>query len=195
MIRNSKTIEGYVFVCGMKRQVYKRIDNNKWIDLSAPIPAVDEKVGFESIDGFSVNEIYAVGWNGEIWGYDGKNWTNKASPTNRILTSVCCAPNGEGYICGQQGIMIKGRKDTWEIISWENDVGIDLWDICWFQGKIYVASMTNLFTLEGNELVEVDFGEMEIPSCYNLTSVDDVLWSIGKNDVVSFNGNAWQRYD
>jgi hypothetical protein len=195
MIRNANTIESYVFACGMKRQVYQRIDENKWIDISAPFPVLDEKVGFEAIDGFSLNEIYSVGWNGEIWGYDGKKWTNNQSPTNRILTSVCCAPNGKAYICGQQGIMLEGRKNTWEVVAWDMDVSLDLWDICWFNDKIYVASINNLYTLEGNNLVEVDFGEVEINTCFNLTTSEGVLWSIGKEDVVSFDGKKWQIYN
>lgn len=194
MIRNAKNIDGYVFVCGMKRQFYKRIDEGVWKDLSVPFSSSDKKVGFESIDGFSENEIYAVGWGGEIWSYDGSNWENKYSPTNKILTSICCAENGDSYICGQQGIMIKGRKDAWDIINFESDVSVDFWDLCWFQGQLYVASINNLFTLNGNKLVEVNFEELEIPTCYNLTTANDVLWSVGKDDVVSFNGKAWRKY-
>jgi hypothetical protein len=195
MIRNARTIGGFVFACGMKRQVYQRIDEDQWVDISAPFPANNEKAGFEAIDGFSTKEIYAIGWGGEIWKFNGTKWANKASPTNVILTSVCCAPNGVVYICGQQGVMITGRQDAWELVEWEDDVSVDLWDLCWFQDKLYVATMTNLYTFEQNRLVEVDFGEIDTPTCFSLTTADGVLWSIGRDDVVSFDGKSWQRYD
>jgi hypothetical protein len=195
VIRRACNIGGYVFVCGMKRQVYKRVDEGKWVDVSAPFPDASEKVGFEAIDGFSDKEIYAVGWKGEIWEYDGSKWTDRYSPTNVILSAVCCGPDNMVYACGQQGVMIRGRNSSWEIIEWDNEVSVDLWDLCWFQDKLYVATITNLYTLDENQLVQVDFGEMETPSCYNLTTSDGVLWSIGKDDVVSFDGKTWQRYD
>ena len=45
MICNARSIAGHVFACGMKRQVYQRVDERKWIDVSAPFPKPDERVG------------------------------------------------------------------------------------------------------------------------------------------------------
>jgi peroxiredoxin family protein len=53
MIRNANSINGYVYACGMQRQVYKRDSENLWTDISATFPSKSEKAGFESIDGFS----------------------------------------------------------------------------------------------------------------------------------------------
>jgi hypothetical protein len=195
LIRNAKTIDGNVVACGMLRQVYKRVGEGEWKNISAPSPKTGEKVGFEAIDGYSGNELYAAGWNGEIWEYDGKGWTNRVSPTNAILTAVCCAGDGVVYVSGQQGVMIKGRHDRWESIEWEENVDVGIWDLCWFNEKLYVATMTNLYTLQGNQLVSVDFGGLGIPSCCSLTQAEGVMWSIGKEDVLSFDGATWRRYD
>src|SRR6185503_15317713 len=78
LIRNARTIEGQVYACGMKRQVYRRTGERTWKDVSAPFAKPKEKVGFVAIDGFSRAEIYAVGWKGEIWQYNGKKWTNRS---------------------------------------------------------------------------------------------------------------------
>ncbi|WP_341325083.1 hypothetical protein [Methylotuvimicrobium sp. KM2] len=195
MIRNAKTISGYVFACGMLRQVYHRTNEGIWKNISATSPKAEEKVGFEAIDGFSLNEIYAVGWSGEIWEYFDSKWIARSSPTNLILTSVCCAPDNSVYIGGQNGTLIKGRNDSWEIIQWEDDIDIDIWDLHWFQNKLYVATIRNLYTLEGNTLVDVNFGETDITSCFNLTEAEGVMWSIGHEDVLSFDGNKWQKYN
>jgi hypothetical protein len=80
------------------------------------------------------------------------------------------------------------------MIKWEEEVSVDIWDLCWFREKLYVATMTALYTLDGNNLVEADFGQMPIPTCYSLTAAEDVLWSIGRDDVASFDGAIWQVY-
>jgi hypothetical protein len=193
LIRNARTIGGYVYACGMLRQVYRRGGERKWTDISAP--ESDEEVGFESIDGFNEKEIYAVGWQGEIWEFDGKKWKDRNSPTNVILTAVCCAGDDNVYVAGQQGVMLRGRHAEWDLIEWEEEVDVDLWDLCWFQDKLYVASNTDLYTLEGNALVSVDFGEIETPTCFSLTTAEGVLWSIGKDDVASFDGTTWRLYE
>jgi hypothetical protein len=195
LIRNARTIEGEVYACGMKRQVYRRTGERTWNDVSAPFPKPKEEVGFEAIDGYSHKEIYAVGWKGEIWQYSGKKWTNRSSPTSLIMTAVCCAGDDVVYVAGQQGVMIRGRNDEWEAIEWEDDVSDDLWDLCWFGDKLYVATMTGIYTLEGSTLEPVDLGDVEIATFYSLTTTDGVLWSIGRDDVASFDGTNWQRYD
>lgn len=195
LIRNARTVVGYVYACGMLRQVYKRVGEGEWQNISASSPKSGEKVGFEAIDGYSGNELYAVGWNGEIWEFNGAKWTNRPSPTNVILTAVCCAGDGVVYVAGQQGVMIKGRHDRWEIIEWENNVDVNIWDLCWFKKKLYVATITNLYTLEGNDLQEEDFGDLGAPTCYSLTQAEGVMWSIGKEDVLSFDGTTWRSYE
>src|SRR5213083_2399530 len=130
LIRNARAISGHVYACGMKRQVYERVDEGKWVDVSAPFPEANVTAGFEAVDGYSQNEIYAVGWNGEIWEYDGSQWADRSSPTNVILSAVHCAPNNLVYVAGQQGVLIRGRNSSWEIVEWEQEVSVDLWDLC-----------------------------------------------------------------
>ncbi|MGR4868945.1 hypothetical protein ACIPRI_08725 [Variovorax sp. LARHSF232] len=196
MIRNARTIGGYVHACGMKRQVFKRVGEKQWADMSAPRAGDSEEFGFEAIDGYAEDDIYAAGWGGEIWRYDGTAWTQCGSPTNVILTAICCAPDGFVYAAGQGGVMVKGRGDAWSLVNWEDEVTLDLWDLCWFQDKLYVATMFALFTFEhGNRLEEVNYGAMGPVTGFNLTTADGVLWSIGKSDVAAFDGTTWQKYD
>ena len=194
LIRSANTINGYVYACGMKRQVYKRTGEKKWVDISAPFPAKKEKVGFESVDGFSEDEIYAVGWNGEIWQYNGTQWLNRDSLTNLILASVCCADDGVVYIVGQQGLLIRGRHDTWEVVEWDDDINIDFWDLCFFKDKLYISSIFELYTFENGQLIDVDFKGIDVSSCHSLTQAEGIMWSIGAEDVLSFDGKTWQKY-
>ncbi|WP_217441940.1 MULTISPECIES: hypothetical protein [unclassified Myxococcus] len=195
MIRNAREIAGWVYACGMKRQVYKRIGEAKWVAMNAPAAEATEKAGFEAIDGTSETDLYAAGWGGEVWRYDGKSWSPCESPTRVILSAVCCAPDGTVYVAGQQGVLLKGRGSAFAVVPWAEEVTSDLWDLCWFRGKLYVATLSALYTLEGDRLVEVDFGEAGTPTCYGLATAEDVLWSIGRDDVASFDGTTWKRYE
>lgn len=195
-IRNARGIAGYVYACGMKRQVYKRTDEKKWKAMNAPAPKkADEAVGFEAIDGYSESEVYAVGWQGEIWEHDGKAWHDHSTPTNLVLTCVCCAPDDTVYVGGQQGTLMHGRHGIWEPIDLEEDFGADVWDLCWYNDKLYIATIQALFTLKGKRLIEVDFGAAGPATCFSLTTAEGVLWSVGHQDVLSFDGKRWQRYD
>lgn len=195
MIRNAREIDGEVYACGMKRQVFRRTGEKRWVDMSAPRAGDTEKFGFEAIDGYSAGDIYAAGWGGEIWRFDGKAWSDCGSPTNVILTAVCCAGDGVVYAAGQGGVLVRGRQDSWEVVPWEGEVGEDLWDLCWYRDKLYVATMNSLYTLDGNALDGVDFSEAGAMTCYSLSQAEGVLWSVGKSDVASFDGTAWTRYD
>ncbi|MBB3639980.1 MULTISPECIES: beta propeller repeat protein [Variovorax] len=195
MVRHAREIGGEVFVCGSKRQVFRRIGEGQWLDMSAPRAGQTEVFGFEAIDGYGWNEIYAAGWAGEIWRHDGTAWTRCGSPTNVILSAVCCAGDGLVYVAGQGGVLVKGRGDAWAPVAWEDEVDADLWDLCWFRDELYVATMSGLYTLDANRLVPVDFGAMGPVSCYNLSVAQGVMWSVGKADVASFDGTTWRKYD
>ncbi|WP_235507994.1 hypothetical protein [Variovorax sp. Root434] len=195
MIRNAREIGGHVHACGSKRQVFRRVGDRQWVDMSAPPAAQTEVFGFEALDGYAENEIYAAGWGGEIWRYDGSAWTQCGSPTNVILTAVCCAGDGTVYVGGQGGVLVSGRGDVWASVAWEDEVTADLWDLCWFRDRLYVATMSQLYTLDADRLVPVDYGGMGRVTCYSLSVAQGVLWSVGKADVASFDGTTWQKYD
>lgn len=193
LIRNANTVDDLVVACGMGRQVYLRTGEKKWKAMNGPAPAEGEAAGFEAIDGFALDDLFAVGWNGEIWNYDGKAWHERPSPSDLILTAVCCAGDGKVYAAGQDGTLLRGREGAFEAVS--IPVGVDLWDLCWFNNKLYVATMSELFTVDGTKVEPVDFGERAPDSCYSLTAYDGVLWSIGETDVASFDGTTWTHYD
>lgn len=56
-----------IYACGMDRTVAVRTGPLTWKDLSAP-PATgaEQVVGFESFDGYSAKDLYAVGWQRDL---------------------------------------------------------------------------------------------------------------------------------
>jgi hypothetical protein len=194
-LRSVRGISGKAYAVGMQRQVYRRDDRDLWICLDRGIrPNPEQVVGFESVDGFGADDIYAVGWEGEIWRFDGRGWHQVDSPTNFILTDVCCAGDGLVYACGRLGLLLVGRNDTWSVVPQESTIE-DIWSLAWFRGFLYLATYRGLFRLSGGILEPVDMGK-ELPRTYYRVSANqDILWSIGAKDVMAFDGNAWTRIE
>jgi hypothetical protein len=105
---------------------------------------------------------------------------------------VFCAWDGEVYICGQRGILLKGRGARWEVIE-QQETQEDLWDLQWFNGKLYLSTTRMLYTLEGDRLERVETGDEIAGSCYHLDAADGILWSIGAKDILQFDGQEWTR--
>lgn len=186
------TIDRHAYACGMQREVFVRTGEGQWQAISAPKPPPRTPVGFEAIAGFNEQNIYAVGWRGEIWQRSDTQWIQHDSPVNIILTGVCCADDGYVYACGQNGTLIKGRNDQWEVIDHALP-SEDFWDIHAFGDCVFVASFGGLFRILNNIVEPVEFGGDAPSTCHRLTSAEGVLWSVGAEDVFSFDGATWQR--
>jgi hypothetical protein len=186
--------KGYAYAVGPARTVYKRDKPGEWNRINVPQPERDNlmNAGFESIDGFSEKDIYAVGWGGEIWHYNGSLWKQLNSPTNLGLFKVRCAEDGYVYVSGQMGILLRGRNEIWEIIEHETTEE-DLRGIECFKEKLYVSTTKSVYELKDEQLIQVDFGN-DVPStCYYLSANDGIMWSIGAKDVMEFDGKKWSR--
>lgn len=196
-LRCGRVIAGHVYAAGMDRQVYRRESKGKWREIHESLPTEEsDVVGFESIDGYSDDEIYAVGHEGEIWYYDGKIWHATGKLTKHILLSVHCAADGYVYVSGQTGLVIRGRKKDWQIISTDNKKNYDFWAVANFQGRTYAASTDLMCTLQDGVAKPVDFGDTDIPfSFYRLEFAGEQLLSVGYKDVMLFDGVKWKRLD
>lgn len=198
MMRSIRTISGKGYAVGMQRQVYRREGTNQWIDLSQSIRPKKESgiiCSFEGIDGYDENEVYACGRDGEIWWFDNE-WHQVDSPTNINLTNVKCAPDGYVYICGRTGILLKGRRNTWNVIQ-QDLVADDFWGIAWFGDRLYLSTMHLILELTDSGLAPVVFKGDFPTTCFHLAVASDesVMWSTGSKDLFSFDGSAWKRID
>ncbi|HEX7664891.1 MAG TPA: hypothetical protein VF407_10280 [Polyangiaceae bacterium] len=91
-------------------------------------------------------------------------------------------------------MLLRGRDDDWKTIATKG-VKDDLWDLCWFGDELYVSSMSTLYVLQGDALAPVDYGQKAPGSAYRLSEAQGVLWSLGQQSLLSFDGKTWQRWE
>lgn len=194
-LRRLTSVDGTFFACGMNRVALRRTSPGRWAAFG-PGPLKDDPpvVGFEDIAGYSATELYAVGWGGEIWWYDGKQWRRADSPTSTNLSSMTCAPDGSVYVVGHDGVMLKGRRDQWELV--ETGRPENLKDVAFLNGQLYVCTDFALFKLQKSGLVpETEFanGNDRPATCLHLLESAGELVSLGTKDVFVKRDAAWQR--
>lgn len=193
-----RNIGNEVFVVGMNRQVYRRTGVDAWESFDKGIDRAtntEEVFGFQAVDGFDENALYAVGWEGEIWRCTHGIWQQENSVVKNVLVDVCCAGNGFVYASGRNGILIRGKEGHWEVLPQPNFTE-DIWSLAWFDNKLYAASLENVFVLhDDNTLSAVDMGEDRAATCYKLVTGASLMWSIGEKDVMCFDGARWTRID
>jgi len=70
--RGVRDIAGKAYAVGMGGQVYRRDNLQTWTRLGNSLP---HAIDLEAIHGFNEEEIYAVGWKGALWRFDGTDWS------------------------------------------------------------------------------------------------------------------------
>jgi len=194
-LRALGVVDGDIYACGMNRVVLRREGTGRWQSLG-PGPRADDPdvVGFEDIGGFGKDEMYAVGWGGEIWWCASGVWRRVDSPTSTNLRALCCAPDGFVYVVGHAGTMLRGRRDQWAVIETERSE--NLMDVAWHDGVVYVVTNFRILKLVNGALVnDADFADAaDLPAtCLNLLQPPDGLISLGQKDVFRRSSGPWHR--
>ncbi|MGZ8943387.1 MAG: hypothetical protein ACXW00_11505 [Methylobacter sp.] len=192
---NLTTIANTAYACGMGRVLMRRNENGHWSDISAPWPKSSEGIiGFTCVSGLENSLIYAVGWQGEIWTLLGQLWTKEDSPTNANLNAVAVTTDGIVYVVGDNGAMLKGRQNCWELLNTETD--LNLTDVCVHMNDVYVCSDFDVYRLTDSGLVH-DFnleGEDVPQTCLKLFSAGSQgLYSMGPLDVFQLINDTWYQ--
>jgi photosystem II stability/assembly factor-like uncharacterized protein len=133
-MRDARFIGDKVVAVGMSRQVYRREQPGKWVHIDQGVLAKPrDMVGFEAVDGFAQDDIYAAGLKGEIWHYDGKNWRQEKSPTDWAISRLRCVAPDMIYACGAGGALIRGQKGRFDLIQ-QKTTKDNLYGLEWFKG-------------------------------------------------------------
>lgn len=185
-IRDLRIIGGHAYATGMSRQIYRREAAGVWhrFDDGVVQPRGAISVaGFNAIDGLDENNIYAVGFNGEIWHFQNLKWTRIDSPTGVVLHRVRTVRDNIVFACGQEGVLIEGFDSQWRIV--EHGISLpDLWGMEWFNDRLYVACDDGLYALKSNDVLEkINIGLGDNWTFRHLHANDGVLWSFGPKHI------------
>lgn len=193
-LRRVVAVNGEFMACGMNRVVLLRQALGRWASVGPGAKQGDPAiVGFEDIDGWSAEEIYAVGWHGEIWWRDRGKWKQVDSPTNTTLSSLAIGTDGVAYAVGHDGTLVKGRRDQWRLV----DTGMlaNLKDVSASDGVVRVCSDFALYTLTPSGLMpDDDFADEDRPAtCLHLLPAPGAVFSLGTKDLFIRDGGPWRR--
>jgi hypothetical protein len=186
-------IAGKYYAAGMGRTVYLREAPGKWRNISPQTKLPSDKIlGFEDIDGFSADDIYTIGWAGEVWNYTGVAWDQIETGSKQNFNAVCCAEDGNIYGVGDNGAILRRRDEKWQVIM--TGVAGDLQDVRDFDGKIYIVSDHQMFQLQDDRLiVESAFSEAEPSTFLHLLKAKDGLVSIGPRNLWTLQKGVWNK--
>ncbi len=179
-------VAGAHFAVGMGRAVFRRSSAGLWHPLNAGLPPNEpgSVTGFCDIAGFSEAELYAAGWGGELWRFNGSRWSRLVSGTEAILTSLVCADE-RVFAVGRSGTVLVGRGDSWRRVAAPEH---DFWGAAWFRGALYLSSLSLVFRLEDEVLKPVNAG-----SAYHLLRAGaERLVSVGARELEVFDGDSWE---
>jgi hypothetical protein len=177
--------------------VLRRESEGTWRDFGpGPSKGDPDVIGFEDLGGYGPDEMYAVGWGGEIWWCDRGRWRRVDSPTSANLRALYCADDAV-YIVGHNGTMLRGRHDSWQVM----DTGRreKLMDVSVYGDKIQVCTDFRLLKWSDTGLVnDTDFADAaDVPAtCLYLLNAPDApqgLISLGQKDVFRRQSGPWAR--
>jgi len=188
-----REVAGGLYACGHGRQVYG-LHEGSWVRLSEAILTREEGPGFLDVDGVSAHALWAVGWLGEIWRYDGAGWQQEVSPTTAHLTSLRVLPNGDAWACGFGGVVLNRRGGRWRSVDpgvyRGNWYGLEVYD-----GEVYLAGHGRLARVDHGRVVAVETGLSRPFSTHRLHARDGSLWSVSENHLLHFDGERWSKVD
>jgi hypothetical protein len=188
-------IDGHVYAAGGWRSVCYRESAGHWISLRKTLPPPTEasqpNSGFSGIDGFNAKDIYCAGGYGDVWRFDGKQWRQCPVQTNILLSAVCCAGDGNVYIAGQNGSILKGRENKWKLIH-KGELSLPFKDIVWYQDRLWCTSDYGIWQVVNDKLMDADLPP-EVRVCAgNLSVGDGVLLLAGMYGAAVFDGKKWE---
>jgi hypothetical protein len=187
-----KQIGAHLYACGNGRTVCRREGQDRWSTLRSAVPEAHlfEREGFDDLDGFSEEDIYAAGGDGDIWRFDGRTWQRCGFPSNLPLSAVCCAGDGSVYVGGLLGTLFKGRGGRWSKIH-EGELFLPFKDLVWYDGRVWCTNDYGLWTIEGDTCTPAPVSS-EITVCAgHLSTRDGVLLVAGRGGAAFFRDGQW----
>jgi len=149
--QNVRLIGKHFYLAEGGNQIFRRESPKTWTMISQDPVDYRKQLGdsgFESVDGFSEEELYASGDDGCLWAYENKMWNKVPVAKPWYLDNVLCAEDGKVYAVGNQGQIVYGRGKEFHRIDIAEKDEIDVTSICFFQDKLYAGGLRGFYTFD-----------------------------------------------
>jgi len=174
-----------IVMAGWKRLLHKT--NGQWTEI---VP----RYNLQHVRGTSADDIYAVGDNGLVMHWDGREWTEYDLGESLWLGAVWPDPAGYAYITGQAGLLLRFENGEVTKLSDISPVGFAK---VWSTGpaNIAVAGVglgydVDIYQWDGQEWTTSSTKFSEIKALWG--TAPDALYVLTKyNDVQFWDGLAW----
>ncbi|HEU0179348.1 MAG TPA: hypothetical protein VFV58_34215 [Blastocatellia bacterium] len=198
LMRNMIAVGEELIAVGMARRAYRRSQGGEWsaIDATCFVSRKDRTsaTGFNAVAAAG-GTLIAVGHKGEIWRFDGQQWSMEESRPNVTLTGVSATDEGDFVIVGLDGVIMRGAPGSWRTID-HGATTQNFWGVVLFQDRMYVSNYGGVFCLNDSALETVTIEpDREISTAY-LSATRDAIWSVGVQDIyTSSDGVMWTRVE
>jgi len=176
-------------------------DGNLWSQVDYDFSGTFTK----SISGSSANDIYVVGYQGDIYHFNGNSWTyNQAASINfnESFNTVWCSQNGHVFIGGSYGVLFRYDKTAWHRDTNRFLLDQTYWNSENFTG-LWGMTSNDIFLTFGryndSRIVRYRNGTFSIMT----TPIKEYLYDIwgsdnnnvfavgGKGTILYYNGDTW----
>jgi hypothetical protein len=174
--------DGQVFVLGEDRGVYV-LHHGAWSRLEKGFPQIDV-AAFDDLDqaqeaiaagtevlfalaAFSAKDVCAVGTDGEVWLFDRDTWQRVDIPMNLTLFDVTVGADGVYHACGQRGIVVRGHRGAWGLVS-TGDADQDFVGIASAGEGLYLATGYASFRFAAGKLEPLTYDTVPMPGHFVL---------------------------
>ncbi len=204
------------YVCGSRRQIHT-FNGEKWSILDSDIFSGNYSrsefvealhtsdpfhgygsYGSEFILSLSAsNALSACGSHGffAIFDHENNTWSQLDAPTNVDFKVVYGDDDGSILLGAGSGMMYSVSQDgIWKKFqdpSFNNTV---IRDILRFKGIVYCAAGNKILLLDDDKLEEVELPFTESVEVSRLSSSQNVLWAVGGELILKFDGNQWTSH-
>lgn len=199
-VRRVRQIDGEAYVVSSKRGLARRVGPEQWQSLCPPIERMPTSRGeeyemtrdwgFEDADGYSVDDLYAVGGRADLWHLDADSWRQIRLDVPLRFESVCCGGDGVVYIGAQSGVLLAGRGDRWQLLD-EGSSRLPYHDLVWHDGSLYGANVRGLWQLHDGRMRPVELPAEVADCCGHLCAREGALLMAGEGGAAVFEDGTW----
>lgn len=193
-----RPIQDTLYVVGMSGQILRRRAKDRWEHFDQGLlKKKDEKKPLLICDIAcnSSGDFYAIDSSrGAIFFRKASSiaWEELKNPSRQSLTEMAVDHDGSVLIVGQNGTLLKGNRNGFTSVKSSTKNAFT--SLTKFRNKWILASTSGLYHFDGKRLIPLTVDvSPEARSFGRLQTVDDVLWSFGKDDILRFQNKAWER--